>query len=542
MCYNNLTIKEGIMAAIIHQKDTRSGITYAYESISYWDKEKKQSRAKRKLIGRLNEETGEIVPTDGRGHRRGQAKANKHSDAASTRHFYGATYLLDAIGKKTGIAEDLKTCFPDTYKQILSLAYYLILEESNPLFRFEKWSLLHRHPFGENIPSQRSSELFASIKEDAKEKFFLLQSRRRVDNEYWAYDTTSISSYSEHLSQVQYGHNKESDPLAQINLAIVFGESSNLPFYYRKLSGNIPDVHTLKQLLRDFKQMGTPKVKLVMDRGFYSKANVNMLLQQHQKFLLSLSLSPTFARENLDSIYDTFRSFDHYDSNYELYYHTVATTWDYEEYRPIKKETFKAKKRVYIHYYYNIEKAAEDEKRFNRRLGELSQEILEDRRLTKHEKQYAKYFTIKQTPKQGTKVTIKEEAVQKTKRYFGFFALISNETMDAISALEIYRNKDVVEKAFGNLKERLNMRRMLVSSEQSLDGKLFVEFIALIYLSYIKKQMQTHQLFKTYTLQSLLDQVDVIECFERPGHKLQVGEILQKQKKIYEYMEVEVPA
>ena len=48
---------------------------------------------------------------------------------------------------------------------------------------------------------------------------------------------------------------------------------------------------------------------------------------------------------------------------------------------------------------------------------------------------------------------------------------------------------DFTEKAFGNLKERLNMRRTLVSSEQSLDGKLFVEFIALIYLSHIKKHM-----------------------------------------------------
>lgn len=52
--------------AIIYQHDKRSGITYAYESFSYWDKEKKMSRAKRKLIGRLNKETGEIVPTDGR--------------------------------------------------------------------------------------------------------------------------------------------------------------------------------------------------------------------------------------------------------------------------------------------------------------------------------------------------------------------------------------------------------------------------------------------------------------------------------------------
>jgi hypothetical protein len=52
--------------AIIHQYDKRSGITYAYESHSYWDKEKKTSRAKRTLIGRVNPDTGEIVPTDGR--------------------------------------------------------------------------------------------------------------------------------------------------------------------------------------------------------------------------------------------------------------------------------------------------------------------------------------------------------------------------------------------------------------------------------------------------------------------------------------------
>jgi len=52
--------------AIIHQYDKRSGITYAYESHSYWDKEKKTSRAKRKLIGRVDPDTGEIVPTDGR--------------------------------------------------------------------------------------------------------------------------------------------------------------------------------------------------------------------------------------------------------------------------------------------------------------------------------------------------------------------------------------------------------------------------------------------------------------------------------------------
>lgn len=148
------------MATIIKQKDSRSGITYAYESVSYWDKEKKQSRAKRTLIGRVDEATGEIVPTDGRGRKSNSDESPKKTGPVPTeiaqRRFFGATYLFDSIGEKLGITKDLKTCFPNHYKQILSIAYYLIMEESNPLFRFEKWHTTHKHPYEKNIPSQRS--------------------------------------------------------------------------------------------------------------------------------------------------------------------------------------------------------------------------------------------------------------------------------------------------------------------------------------------------------------------------------------------------
>ena len=52
--------------AIITQYDKRSGITYVYDSKAFYDKEKKQSRAKRTLIGKIDPNTGEMIPTDGR--------------------------------------------------------------------------------------------------------------------------------------------------------------------------------------------------------------------------------------------------------------------------------------------------------------------------------------------------------------------------------------------------------------------------------------------------------------------------------------------
>ena len=534
------------MATIVYQTDKRSGITYAYNSISHWDKEKKQSRSKRTLIGRLDKESGQIVPTDGRGKKRNkitppQSKRGPKSPESIERRFYGATYLLDNIGKDLGITKDLEQCFPDKYKQILSVAYYLILEDNNPLFRFEKWHALHKHPYNKDITSQRSSELFASITEEAKENFFRLQGKRRVEKEFWAYDTTTISSYSEHLHQVQYGKNKENDRLPQLNLAMVFGEKSNLPFYYRQLPGNMPDSKTVKNLLAELNILGLNKVKLVMDRGFYSEENINNLYKEHIKFLLAVKTSLKITKAELDKIYDNFRSYDNFSDKYELYSRTVQTEWNYKQDRPYKKDEISGKRRIYIHHYYNIDRAAEDEKSFDRKLMGLRRELESGVRVQEHEKLYSKYFSIKTTPKRGSKVTVIQTAVDKAKRYYGFFTLITNETMDAITALELYRNKDVVEKAFGNLKDRLNMRRTLVSSEQSLNGKLFVEFVALIYLSHIKKQMQVKGMFRNYTLHKLLDKLDIIECFEHPEHKLRVGEILEKQKKIYIDIGVEPP-
>jgi transposase len=480
------------------------------------------------------------VPTRGRKPRQDKPDPTAiDASEQSTRYFYGATYLLDTIGNKLGIVNDLKICFPDTYKQILSIAYYLILEDSNPLYRFEKWASLHRRPYGACISSQRSSELFASITEDAKERFFRLQGKRRIEREFWVYDTTTLSSYSEVLRQVQYGYNKEYDPLPQLKLALVYGEQSGLPFYYRKLAGNIPDTKTVRQLLTDLAALGLDTVKLVMDRGFYSEDNINGLYREHLKFLVAAKASLSFIRKEIDTGYDGMRMFANYDQDHGLYARTIATEWNYTQVRPYKGDVFKDKRRIYVHLYYNVDRAADDERALDNHLATLREELLSGKRVEDHEKQYAKYFDIRTTPKRGMQVLAKEDAIKAAKRYYGYFALISNDTMDAMTALQLYRAKDIIEKAFGNLKERLDMRRARVSSEKSLDGKLFVEFVALIFLSYIHKQMQSKKLYKSFTLQGLLDKLDVIECFYRPGQKLRVGEILEKQRHIY--LDLDIP-
>lgn len=65
--------------AIIKQYDKRRNVTYFYESHSQWIPELGQPRAKRKLIGKLDPETGQMVPTG----RRGRAKSGVSNASTS---------------------------------------------------------------------------------------------------------------------------------------------------------------------------------------------------------------------------------------------------------------------------------------------------------------------------------------------------------------------------------------------------------------------------------------------------------------------------
>lgn len=534
--------------AIVTQTDKRSGITYAYDTEYYWNKDKKQSRSKRICVGKVDPVTGEIIPTRGRS-KKGKSKTGKLSPnktgpkpfSESKHLFYGATYLLESFADEMGLTHDLKQCFPDTYQKLLSIAFFLILEDNNPLYRFEKWHLTHKHPYGQDIASPRSSEFFASITDDQVTQFLRLQAKRRVEEEYWAYDSSSISSYSEILNQVQWGKNKEYDKLPQINLLLVFGEKSGLPFYYRKLAGNIPDSKTVKHLLEDLDILGFGKTKLVMDRGFYSEGNINSLYREHVKFLVGVKLSLKFIKKHLDEVYDDIRMFTNYDEGIATYGYTVSAEWDYSQERPYKGDIIKDKRRIYIHYYYSIEKGADDEQVFDKRIAELCSELQEGKLVEEHKKAYAQFFEVKDTPVRGRRVCHKEEEIKAARRYFGYFALITNEKMDAFMALHLYRMKDIVEKAFGNIKERLNLRRLLVKSEKNLDGKIFTEFVALILISHLDHKMKEANLYRTYSMQQLLDRLDVLECFEDEGHKLRIGELMNKQADIYEALGVALP-
>jgi hypothetical protein len=144
---------------------------------------------------------------------------------------YGPHLLLEKILEDTGLLFVLKDTFPEKWQQIATLSYFLVCNNS-PLMYCEDWventvTFLNRN----NLQSQRISEFLSEFTYNDTMKFYENWSNYIIENEYIALDITSISSYSQLMTLVEHGHNRDDEKLPQINYCLLFGEKSGLPIF-----------------------------------------------------------------------------------------------------------------------------------------------------------------------------------------------------------------------------------------------------------------------------------------------------------------------
>ena len=99
--------------------------------------------------------------------------------------------------------------------------------------------------------------------------------------------------------------------------------------------------------------------------------------------------------------------------------------------------------------YFDSIKAALDEKKFSHRILTEYEELCSGSPVKEHQKDYERFFIIKETPKRGRKVEYNQKAIDThRKNSVGWFVLATNDIKDPVEALEVYRMKDTIEKRF----------------------------------------------------------------------------------------------
>ena len=513
-----------------HNKKT--GATYVYSVQSYWDKEKKSPRNKQVCLGKLDKATGEIIPSE-RKKKIAERAAISPGVTAHTR-VAGPYLLLEKLTRQTGLGAVLKRCFPELHAEMLSLVYFIV-QKGLPLSRSEAWSLGHLHPFGEGLASQRISELLLQIKEDDRQRFLSLWLEKMTEHDYLCYDITSVSSYARSNEYVQYGYNRDQEPLPQINLAMLFGQNSRLPAYYRRMQGNISDVATLKTTLKNLDFLGAKRrLHFILDRGFYSEGNVDELLERHHHFTMAVPSGRRWVEAIIDRHYETIADPGHYqqiDDSEALYVKTELHKWGQD------------KRRTYLHVYYNARQAAEAFDQFTRSRLQYKHELESGKRVKAHEEEYERFFLIKETPKRGLQVLFNNAEVERCrKRYVGFFCILSNATKDPMEALRNYRAKDAVENSFDDLKNHLDMKRLRIHTSAAMDSRLFLQFLALILICQIRNITQADRDLRNLTVREVLEDMETLAKITYSGRYGQIyTETNPLQRKIMEVFDITLP-
>lgn len=112
--------------AIIKQYHKDTDTTYVYESISYWDADKRQSRSKRKLLGKLDPETGETIPTGKRGRKKKTPADNQLSSSPKVIEDTSRIKELSlALSEKETCIANLKKENSELKSSVLALAKQL---------------------------------------------------------------------------------------------------------------------------------------------------------------------------------------------------------------------------------------------------------------------------------------------------------------------------------------------------------------------------------------------------------------------------------
>jgi len=262
----------------------------------------KQARNKQVCVGKIDPLTGAFVPSKRLDPN--QAVLRDPIVTASAR-VVGPHLVLDAIAERTDLRSIMKSVFPMSYHEFMAMACYLA-SQGGALSLCSSWAKSHIPDLAASLSSQRISELLATVSTDQKQTFFAKWMKKRLENDYLCYDITSVSSYSEQNEYIKYGYNRDSEPLPQLNLAMLFGQKSGLPVYYHRTPGNINDVSTLHNLVATFKTLEAGRLHYVMDKGFYSRKNIDDLVAHRAHFTISVPLNNRWVQLAIDGVRQRF--------------------------------------------------------------------------------------------------------------------------------------------------------------------------------------------------------------------------------------------
>jgi transposase len=483
----------------------KNGDIYVIDRQTIYDPEKKYNKVLgSKLIAKIPK--GSEIPVPTRPKRPQNAiSEEKAGIVAAKRNHVGMMDIIDHIGASSGIDSAIYgSADAGTAQKIISLARYLLATNGQSLPGIQTWQFNHPLPYEDGITEDIYHDLFAKAgrDENLQQNFFKRRCGLVPDGGALAYDSTTISTYSETQNEARYGYNKAGDGLKTIKLLTLYSIESRQPIAFTKQPGNLPDVTSVANAIKQLSALGVSTAEVITDNGYYSEHNFSELLQAGFDFVTLAKTSVKWIRPEIEKRKGDLESFGSV-CPYDTSTHGVSVPLmrGFEKIRKYashrsgaakgSSETFR--RRIYLNIYFNASRQSAEREAFEADLVELKK-LLEAGTLAGElsapaQEKAEKYFAVKVW---GGKTTAapNDKAIKEACRWHGYFALVSNKEKDPFECLRKYRRRETIESFFQAAKQHADGTRPRVWNADTLRGRMFVQFVSLCYYEYLNEEVR----------------------------------------------------
>lgn len=406
----------------------------------------------------------------------------------------GHIWALEQLIADTPLAKALRDVFSpyNVNRKVLSVAMFMYLNNTSAVEGYQNYAELNKMPWFRPMKPGQISKLFKSITPEKIDKFLerlnYYTSQEEQDNAgrvntYYALDSTSISTYAKNLSKADWGHNKDGDPLKQINVLMLVNQETGIPLYYRAYNGEVPDVCTISMTLKEQARLGTNRqAVLVCDRGYCSVKNIHQLCQTNTSFLMNFKATLTLAKTIVTEHKAKLESADSYILELEQNAYTVTYDWQYPvNYSHNCKRTPKDKIPLHFHIFYDRKIKNREDENLTKTMASVMDKLRKGEELTTANDIWIRdKFLIVERDENGRLLSVHENASKRAEYLFmsGIQILVSDTVADAKEARRAYGLRMKVEQAFLDFKQTNGGYRLRSSTNSTVEGKLFTLFLA----------------------------------------------------------------
>ena len=245
--------------------------------------------------------------------------------------------------------------------------------------------------------------------------------------------------------------------------------------------GNVLDLQHFPDTYNQVKSKLKEGSLIVFDKGANTADNIKLIQEDEMKYLTSMKLNTSDDKiiENFDP--ETAELVDSKKSIYGIKIVKPSSIKYFYFSESLQKKQLESKARTVL-------KKLQEAK-------EIQEVIIKNKKLPKKFRVNNELIEIDYSFRTKLEELSDEEAIELLKSSIingreGFFCLKSNKDLTLEKALEIYREKDSIEKIFDSLKNEIQIKPLRVWSDDSIYGAILLGFIAQLFISLMRYEFE----------------------------------------------------